>query len=75
MEGHETRLAEFGVADGQHGGVEIDIVDPEIAGFAEAQARDAEQSEQPMVDPRAEPAPGLARCGRRGGAVGSPRSE
>jgi len=35
MHGHQPRLAELRAADGQHRGLEIDIVQLEIAGFAE----------------------------------------
>jgi hypothetical protein len=64
MQGHEARLAEFRAADGEHAGIEIEIVYTEIASFAETQAGDAEQSEQPVVGPRAESSP------RRQGASG-----
>src|SRR5437867_2498273 len=55
MQGHQTGLAEFRAADGQHPGVEVDIVKLEVAGFAEAQPRDTQEPEQTVVDPRAQP--------------------
>ena len=42
MQRHQTRLAEFGAADRQHSGLEIDILKLKIACFAKAQARNAE---------------------------------
>ena len=54
MQRHQTSLAELGAADGQHRCLEIDISKLEVACFAEAQARDAQQPEQTIVDPRSQ---------------------
>jgi hypothetical protein len=55
MQRHQPSLAEFGAADGQHRGLEIDIVKLEVAGFAEAQTRNTEEPEQTVVEPRTQP--------------------
>src|SRR2546426_7747129 len=49
---HQTRLAELGAADRQHPILQIDILKLKIARFAEAQARNAQQPEQAVIDPR-----------------------
>ena len=54
MQRHQASLAELGAADRQHRGLEIDILKLEVARFAEAQARDTQQPEQTIVDPRAQ---------------------
>jgi hypothetical protein len=54
MQRYQTSLAELGATDGQHRLLEIDIVKLEVAGFAEAQARDTQEPEQTVVDPRAQ---------------------
>ena len=57
MQRHETVLAELGAADRQHRGLQIDILKFEVACFAQAQARDAQQSEQSSERPTAAAAP------------------
>ena len=52
MQRHEPCLPKLGAADGQHRGLEIDIVQLEVARVAEAQPRDAQESKQTGVDPR-----------------------
>ena len=42
---HETGLSELRAADRQHSGIEIDVRKLEVAGFAEAQAGNTQQSE------------------------------
>ena len=48
---HQASLTELGAANGQHPSLKIDILQLEIARFAETQARDAQQPEQAIVDP------------------------
>src|SRR5207245_10431059 len=50
MQRHQTRLAELGATDRQHSGLEIDILKLKIACLAEAETRNAEQTEQAVVD-------------------------
>src|SRR5205823_2338014 len=52
MQRHQTGLAELGAADRQHPILQIDILKLKIACFAEAQARNAQQPEQAVIDPR-----------------------
>jgi hypothetical protein len=66
---HQTGLSELRAADRQHSGIEIDVRKPEVAGFAEAQAGNAQQSEQAIICPRPELAAGISaghlkRCGQ-----------
>ena len=64
---HQTTLAEFGAADGQHSGLEIDVLEFEVACFAKAQPRDTQEPEQTIIDPRAQcsafKAAGHVECG------------
>ena len=54
MQGYQAISAKLGSADGQHPGLQIDVLKLEIARFAETQTGDAEQPKQAMVDPRQE---------------------
>jgi hypothetical protein len=46
MQRYESRLAELGAADRQHRRLEIHILKLEVTGFAQAQARDAQQPQK-----------------------------
>lgn len=45
MQRHQPSLAELGAADGQERCFEIDILNLKVAGFANAQPRDTQESE------------------------------
>jgi len=51
MHRHQPSLAEFSATDSQRLGLEIDILKLEVAGFADTQPRDTQESEQTVVDP------------------------
>ena len=51
MQGHQARLTKLGAPDCQHRRRQIDIVKLKVACFTQAQARDAQQPEQAIVDP------------------------
>jgi tagatose-1,6-bisphosphate aldolase len=65
---HKTGFAEFCTADRQHRGIKINIRKLEVPGFAEAQAGNAQQSEQAIICPWPVLAAGIsARHLERGG--------
>ena len=45
MQRHQSSLAELSAADGQDRCFEIDILNLKVAGFADAQSRDTQESE------------------------------
>lgn len=47
----QARLAELGAADRQHRPPEIEVPQLEVAGFADAQACDAQEPEPTMIGP------------------------
>ena len=51
MHRHQPSLAELSATDSQRLGLEIDILKLEVAGFADTQPRDTQESEQTVVDP------------------------
>src|SRR5208283_462515 len=51
MNGHQTGPTKLGCPDGEHGLIEIDILELQIEGFRNAQTRDAEQTQKTMKDP------------------------
>ena len=66
---HKTGFSELRAADSQHSGIEIDVRKLEVAGFAEAQAGNAQQSEQAIICPWPELAASISarhlkRCGQ-----------
>ena len=60
MQRYQAGLAELGAADGQQCFLEIDILKLDVACFAEAQARDTQQPEETVIDPRPQPAAFIA---------------
>src|ERR1700676_4865057 len=51
MQRYPSILPEFTAADGQHSGLQVKVLQLEVACFAEAKTRDAEQSKQRIIDP------------------------
>ena len=49
---HRAGSAELGCPDGEHGLIEIEILELQVEGFGNAQTRDAEQTQKAMKDPR-----------------------
>src|SRR5260370_36127117 len=47
----QPSLADVRAPEGQRRGLEIDILKLEVAGFADTQPRDTQESEQTVVDP------------------------
>ncbi len=57
---HKAGLSELRAADRQHSGIEIDVRKPEVAGFAETQPGNAQQSEQAIICPWPELTAGIS---------------
>src|SRR3984957_20780840 len=61
---HPSIPTKFGAANGQHAGSQVDIFELEVARFPQAQARDAEQAKEAVINPREQRA-GITLLGRQ----------